>query len=817
MEVSVATWYVGEAIYNEIIGFLTPFLRRQLSFFECFADSGRSDSRDLREAEMQTDAKVVQLNSVAPDQSRTPVGGRLPVALVSLREKSLSQIKQSMQALFDNADDTLFQMADRASSNGEQNGFFAAMRDLRLKRKSIESGFLENVGGALAALNQVEIGKVPVLESISFSNLSLMNTDALEESVAVEAMVAKVMSQSSLALSHLTTRLNALISKKLDDRTNPLGPVALCESFLAACASLGVEIRVKLIIFKLFEKYVLSQLDELYAQTNQMLGDAGVLPDLKSAPPSSSQSRSHAPGRQQDESLVGEVNGQAVLQAFSTLQNLLSEVRGVAFPQRVQPADAQPITSNDLMRLLSHLQNSPSQAAAEADVRNNLDQLLTRASAKTGRARVVGQVDEDVINLVSMLFEFILDDRNLPDSLKALISRLQIPMLKVAVLDKTFFGHGSHPARRLLNEIASASLGWADRDDTKRDSLYQKIEQVITRLLSEFVDDPAIFSELLADFIAFTGDERKRSERLEQRTRDAEEGRAKAEVARRQVEQELNERLMGKTLPQVVVALLQNAWSQVMLLISLKHGIASQEWHSALGTMDDLIWSVEAHEGDPEARLRLLQLVPNLLKAIREGMAGAALDPFATGEYFAQLEVLHVQAFQGFKRDMPAELAESNAPAELSSAAQCQDSGLAPDASAEYVVASLELAEPPVMVEVIEEIVLLAPGEVRCAAPEETLGSDDESLLKVDNLHVGSWVELQESGEQKIRCKLAAILQHTSKYIFVNRTGMKVLEKTRMGLAVEFRRGAVRMLDDALLFDRALESVIGNLRRLRSS
>jgi hypothetical protein len=577
-----------------------------------------------------------------------------------------------------------------------------------------------------------------------------------------------------------------------------------------------VEIRVKLIIFKLFEKYVLSQLDDLYAQANQMLGAAGVLPDLKSAPPRSSTPRSHTPAQVQDEPFTEEVNEDAVQQAFSTLQNLLSEVRGSAFPQRAQPADALPISSNDLMRLLSHLQKSAPQAAAETDVRDNLDQLLTRASAKSGRARVVGQVDEDVINLVSMLFEFILDDRNLPDSLKALISRMQIPMLKVAVLDKTFFGRGSHPARRLLNEIASASLGWADQDDAKRDSLYVKIEQVVTRLLTEFVDDPAIFSDLLADFIAFTGDERKRSERLEQRTRDAEEGRAKAELARLEVEQELNARLVGKTLPQVVVNLLQDAWSKVLLLNHLKHGVASQQWHGALATMDDLIWSVEPHTGEPEARLRLLQLVPNLLKNIREGMAGAALDPFATGEYFAQLEALHVQAFQRIKREMSAAGAASAGAVVLPDAADSVSAGEALDESS-LADAPAEPVEPPVMVEVVEEIVLLAPGEVRCAEPEEMLGNDDESLHKVDNLHVGSWVELQESGDQKLRCKLAAILKQTGKYIFVNRTGMKVLEKSRMGLAVEFRRGAVRMLDDALLFDRALESVIGNLRRLRKS
>ena len=120
------------------------------------------------------------------------------------------------------------------------------------------------------------------------------------------------------------------------------------------------------------------------------------------------------------------------------------------------------------------------------------------------------------------------------------------------------------------------------------------------------------------------------------------------------------------------------------------------------------------------------------------------------------------------------------------------------------------------MVEVIEEIVLLAPGEVR-EQPEVQLADDDEAFGQVDSLRVGSWVEFQEDEEHKLRCKLAAVIKPTGKFIFVNRTGMKVLEKTRTGLAVEFRRSAIRLLDDALLFDRALESVIGNLRRLKGA
>ena len=121
------------------------------------------------------------------------------------------------------------------------------------------------------------------------------------------------------------------------------------------------------------------------------------------------------------------------------------------------------------------------------------------------------------------------------------------------------------------------------------------------------------------------------------------------------------------------------------------------------------------------------------------------------------------------------------------------------------------------MVEVVEEIVLLAPGAERPMPEECQLPEDDEALQQVDQLRVGSWVEIHEDEEHKLRCKLAAVIKPTGKYIFVNRTGMKVMEKTRMGLAVEFRRGAIRLLDDALLFDRALESVIGNLRKLKGA
>jgi hypothetical protein len=747
---------------------------------------------------MQNDGKVVPLNKVGPEQTGSSPVARLPVVLLQVRDKAAQQLKESLQTLFDNADDTLFEMADRAHSNAEQNIFFEAMRDLRLKRKSIERNFLDKFFESFLRLGQYHIAEPTLADPVSFDKLALVHNDDLERTVAVDAMVTKVMSRDGVALSQLTTRLNELIPQAVTDESNPLGPGALCDCFLQAGRSLGVEIKVKLIILKLFEKYALSNADQLYEEANQLLIAAGVLPDLKVLPSRRSTDRSAMPPRSaesqraENAALVEATESldRTVQEVFGALQELLVHVRGNLTPRNPGSGEARPISSPDLLRLLSHLQQyvpSTTDKSDDFDLRMQLEQLINRVSVKSGKFRVVGVMDEDVINLITMLFEFILDDRNLPSSLRALIGRLQIPMLKVAVIDKSFFSRGSHPARRLLNEIASAALGWGGRDDTQRDSLYSRIDQIVQRLLHDFVDDTQIFTELLVDFLAFTGDERRRSELLEQRTRDAEEGRALAEMARQRVQQALNERLLGKTLPEVVVRLLQEAWSKVLLLTCLKHGYESGEWTAGLNAMDDLIWSVEPHE-EPEARQRLLNLVPGLLKSLRDGLSSAAFDPFATSDFFSQLEALHVQAFHHVTR--------------------------ASDDSVEST--AFEAPEGMPMMAVVEEIVLIAPGEQVLSEPALQLPADDPGLLQVDRLRLGSWIEIQEDEDHKLRCKLAAIVEPSGRYVFVNRTGMKVLEKTRMGLAVEFRRGSIRVLDDALLFDRALDSVLGNLRKLKT-
>ncbi|KAF1032953.1 MAG: hypothetical protein GAK37_00273 [Pseudomonas sp.] len=458
---------------------------------------------------MHNDGKVVPINRALVTPS--PLA-RLPVVMLQVRDKAVQQLRQGLQDLFDNADDTLFEMADKARNNTDQSIFFEAMRDVRLKRKNFERGFLDLLFDAFAHLGQAPRGELHLVPVVSYAAQPANARDAQEKAVALEAMLGKVQRRDGLALGQLTARMSELLGKHLSDRENPLGPAMLCEFFLQAGRNLGVEIRVKLIMLKLFEKYVLSDADCLYGEANQLLIATGVLPGLKGVPSRRAAAEVNTPAEQAPEQVFqADEGGQ---EAFAALQHLLAAVRGSVAPTLEPGARPQPIATGDLLRLLSHLQQYVPGPEAEDDVdlRSQLEQLLTLLSVKSGKSRVIEAADEDVINLVAMLFERMLDDSSVPVSLRALIARLQIPILKVAMLDKRIFSCANHPARRLLNEITSTAASWSLHDSFQRDHLYQQIEEVVQGLLNDFVDDPQIFPRLLVQFSAFTHAERRRRE-----------------------------------------------------------------------------------------------------------------------------------------------------------------------------------------------------------------------------------------------------------------------------------------------------------------
>jgi hypothetical protein len=92
------------------------------------------------------------------------------------------------------------------------------------------------------------------------------------------------------------------------------------------------------------------------------------------------------------------------------------------------------------------------------------------------------------------------------------------------------------------------------------------------------------------------------------------------------------------------------------------------------------------------------------------------------------------------------------------------------------------------------------------------LSNDDEHLQEVSNYPIGIWLEFEGGAGQTVRCTLAAKIDTIGKYVFVNGQGVKVIEKSKMGLARELKAGTVKVIYETPLIDRAMESVIAKLR-----
>ncbi|MBB3102406.1 DUF1631 domain-containing protein [Azomonas macrocytogenes] len=695
---------------------------------------------------------------------------RLPVPLVDLRDRSSRQLRHLLQALFDKADDALFQMADRAGCNTEQNACFEAMRDLRTKRRGIERSFLQKVFDSFSNLYRLEDEAAPSPISESTQLASLTHKERQQEQIDIDAMIERFMQRTPLNLQHLDMRLNILLGKAQNRTGNPIGPRWLIQHFLNTCQEQGIDPAIKPTILKLFERHVLTNIDELYGEANKLLSSNGLLPELQAL---QSQRR---PAHPEDKTSLDQAfyirnrsateNTEDVFEKLQTLLVLSRSDRLLA----TQP-DHRPIPPGDLLQLLTRQQQH--RIFRRISLQERVERLIRRLGKKIGNAWQLGRNERDTVILCSLLFESMEADRNLSEFGRHLLARLQIPLLKATLLDRTLFNRANHPTRRLINEIASATLGMNDLKTAQRDAVYQKIDQALAKLADNFTNDLSIFTELLTDLQAFSTEERRRSSLLEQRMRDTEEGRAKAEIARQEVERILNERLFGKILPEVVVQLLQEVWSKVLLLAFLKYGSQSIQWQDALRTMDDLLWSIAPNKS-PEARQQLLELAPQLLKDLREGLASIAFDAFATTDFFAQLEQLQLHALQQTLQLLDSEEAA---------------------------------IEPFPLFEVTERIFLPMPGDTCNQKQEIELPNSHAAILEIDNLHPGVWVEFIGDQEHRLRCKLAAIIKPAAKYIFVNRNGIKVLEKTRTGLALDFHHKAVRQLDDSPLFDRAVKSL----------
>ncbi|WP_375176484.1 DUF1631 domain-containing protein [Marinobacter mobilis] len=716
----------------------------------------------------------------------------LPAEIVRIRDTVSAGLGDLLQGAFDAVDDSLFELANNARSNNEQNRYFEAMREIRIKRKGIEKHFQSAIAQLFnhpprsnSSQHPDQEGQQPTADS-----LALVQHDELEEQVALNAMVSKSRAHFQGPLIQLQTRFSAVYpGASEDDPVNPLAPEHLCTAFVEAAQALEIQIRERLIVLKQFDRYVVSNLGMLLDEANRILIQAGVIPNFRYHGKTSPQTGTDqpAPSAAPERSMSAEER-EAVSQQdealFEQIRQLLNQQRtSSGQPPRSTDPSLHVIGGNELAQMLSALPQSPQNfqygdlSGGEpmvVDLRQVVESLLSQTTTADGKTPALNEMDEDLINLVSMLFEFILDDYNLSAPIQVLISRLQIPILKVVIKDKAFFSKAGHPARRLLNSLARAGIGWSKSDEKTRDKLYDQIHTIVARILEEFDGDIALFEQLGDEFEQFLARENRKASLVEQRTREAERGRIKSQKAQETVDTLLQKKLFKQNIPESIRDILLNGWSRVMFLAYLRNDVENR-WNNSVRVVDDLLWCLHPHLDDTE-RDQWVRVVPGLLKSLRAGLEEVSYNSSRLDEMMAELKHELTEAFRAHA------LAEAQEPLDREPEPEPEEEDLPQHPSA------------------IEKQQKLEDAAVA------------EYVAQIDAIDIGTWVEFGLVNGASFRCKLTAIIDEADCFVFVNRMGLKVVEKTRTELAHEMRRGRLTVLEQGALIDRAMDAVVGTLR-----
>lgn len=770
---------------------------------------------------------------------------RLGELLKLVRGIALKRVNGLVSTLFENVDDALFHLAERAESNAVQVQFFDGMREVRKKRQLVERVFQEQLSQIFSDFAAGRLKPVrPEVTNPSNTGLSLVDDQELEDSLAISSMVAKAENRLARTLHLVNQRLSVISGGNVvEDASNPIGPAPLCHAFRVAVREFELNVQVKLIIYKLYDRYVMAGLDPLYEEVNTELIRAGVLPQIRHQLPQSMRNRTApgprpgAPGETtmpaggpQPMQGSGEYSEggsydpvAAELQAelYSTLRNLLASRR----PMNADHAGdghsgysgsgggmIPNLSPTDLLSALTILQSQTQVNQAHADsfadaaqtVQQLKQELLDQAQRLGGAATSdhnVSSADEDTIDLVGMLFEFILQDRNLPPQIQAIIGRLQIPYLKIAILDKHLFAQKSHPARRLLDAMAEAGKSWSAESDVDN-KLHDRIKAVAETILSDFDDDLAVIEHELAGFEQFLHQHKRRAELAEQRAAEVTRGREKLHTARRDAAREILVRIGNRELAPVIHNVLSRPWANYLVLTDLRHGSDSEEWKNALRFADEFVWSSLPKKTEAE-KTRLRALLPQLEKALKHGLGTVA---YHEGDVRLLMQELS-KFYQGLLNGESFEV-------------KTAEEVITENAAAEKVADSGKIAatgEPPVPVNQspVEEIVL-SSGSID-PEPEEIMDSEDEFVGAAQQMKVGNWIEFIDESGNRERAKLSWISPISSKYLFVNRRGLKVCDKSIAALAIELRRGSAILLEEVPLFDRALDAIVERLRQTHAT
>jgi len=746
----------------------------------------------------------------------TPDGSSMPsrpgsvsqhALLTACRDHALERLQALLDAALKGAADELLDIATRTGSPDLRKQYLHAVDQARTQGAAFGRGVADAYRKRVAVLSGERVGSGNPPASIDAGSLTLVQTGVLEHEIAIGNLTMRLKDKGGEELSQFTRRVSTIVGNpELLDADNPVGPSPLACGLYGGLEALGLHEQAVKPFGNLIADRLAGEIGALYGELNQLLAGRGVAGARKARIVKSQDTgvrsrRDARDGEPPPPLPTGDV--------FAQLQTLLAQQRGgpggqpgpgMAGGSTMMPGAAGQagalggggtvMATRATVDWLTQVQRG-GEAAAGIAVPGDGEKLnVLHALRQSEVGQRLDPADATTCDLVAMMFDHVFGDPRIPEAMKPMIAQLQVPTLKAAMLDRAFFADEAHPARRMLDRLGSAAIGWQGTADAS-DPLYGAVERVVQQAVQGFGSDLSELESLTAQAEEVASFEAARADAIAQRSIDVVTRRERIEEAQEAARETVQQRLREAVIPKPVRELAQRIYSAVLTSAHEGGGADSASWIEGLETLDNLLWSVKPKSG-AEERARLVKTLPGLLKALDAGMAIAGFDEAERKEALNALAPLHAEAVRGTSpQAAPPDAAEEQpAPPEPEAPA-------APEGPPELQSETLSGEDV-----VVETVALAGP-------PGRKAHGFRGALARLEQ---GTWVEFKQPDGSRLRARLSWVSPRKGMHVFVNPDSTRTLAFDPDALDETIARGDAEVLSAAPVVAEAMSYVMADLQ-----
>jgi len=403
-----------------------------------------------------------------------------------------------------------------------------------------------------------------------------------------------------------------------------------------------------------------------------------------------------------------------------------------------------------------------------AQLRQDLLNQLRHATP-AGQTPRLEDEDTDTIDLVGLLYEKLMLVTRANGRTQSMLTRLQVPVLRVALRDKRFFFNADHPARRLLNSIVDAGTHWLDDGGESDYALIERMQRAVEHINSEFDTDMRVFDQVNEELQTYIGSLARKADVSERRLVEACRGREKLAMARDTAARAITIRLATSKASRLLRTLLEQAWTDVLALTVLRHGEKSDIYRKQLAVADQLI----AVGGAMQTMLDK-PLAASWREEIETGLS-------QVGYHDDEIQAVVNRLFA------PEQASDDNAISQTDLAMRLRSKMRLGETAAEELPARAAAAARPLT------------------------GDESQALERLRALPFGTWLEMP--GGDPTRLKLSWFSPLTGRCVLTNQRGARVDERGLEQLARDMVAGRARLAppEAGSLVDSSLQAVLSSL------